>query len=61
VLEKESLMIEGAAALPVAALLAASSRWRDARVVLVLSGSHIAMPVLAAVAQEDVTWQPPQA
>ena len=61
VLEKESLMIEGAAALPVAALLAASSRWRDARVVLVLSGSHIAMPVLAAVAQEDVTWQPPRA
>jgi threonine dehydratase len=59
VLEKESLMIEGAAALPVAALLAAPSRWRDARVILVLSGSHIARSMLAAVAQQVVEWQPP--
>jgi len=61
VLERESLMVEGAAALPVAALLTASSRWRDARVVLVLSGSHIAMPLLAEMAQEHAPWQLPQA
>jgi threonine dehydratase len=46
VLEKQSLLIEGAAALPVAALLAAGDRWRGATVVAVLSGSHIAIPVL---------------
>lgn len=47
VLEKQSLLVEGAGALPVAALLAAGGRWAGARIVLVLSGSHIAMPVLA--------------
>ena len=49
VLERQSVLIEGAAALPVAALLAARDRWRGARVVLVLSGSHIALPALAEV------------
>jgi len=49
VLENQSLLVEGAAALPVASLLAAGDRWRGAKVVLVLSGSHIAMPVLAQV------------
>lgn len=49
VLERQSLLVEGAAALPVAALLAAGDRWRGATVVLVLSGSHIALPVLAQV------------
>ncbi|MGH7632069.1 MAG: pyridoxal-phosphate dependent enzyme [Gemmatimonadales bacterium] len=49
VLERESLLVEGAGALPVAALLAAGKRWRGGKVALVLSGSHIAMPVLADV------------
>ena len=49
VIEKQSVLVEGAAALPVAALLGAGERWRGARVVLVLSGSHISLPVLAAV------------
>ena len=49
VLEQQSLLIEGASALPVAALLAAGARWQGATVVLVLSGSHIAMSVLAEV------------
>ncbi len=47
VLDKQSLLVEGAAALPVAALLAAGDRWRGATLVLVLSGSHIAMAALA--------------
>jgi threonine dehydratase len=46
VLERQSLLIEGASALPVAALLATRDRWRGARVALVLSGSHVALPVL---------------
>ncbi|HEX2452002.1 MAG TPA: threonine/serine dehydratase [Gemmatimonadales bacterium] len=49
VLERQSVLVEGAAALAVAALLAQAERWRGARVVLVLSGSHIAMPVLAGL------------
>jgi threonine dehydratase len=49
VLEKQSQLVEGAAALPVAALLAMGDRWRGATIVLVLSGSHIAIPVLAEV------------
>lgn len=53
VLETQSVLIEGAAALPVAALLATRERWRDARVVLVLSGSHIALPALREVLQGD--------
>ncbi|MGE5230586.1 MAG: threonine/serine dehydratase [Deltaproteobacteria bacterium] len=52
VLERHSVLIEGAAALPVAALLAAPDRWRGARVALVLSGSHIALPALAEVLRE---------
>jgi len=46
VLERQSLLIEGASALPVAALLATRDRWRGARVALVLSGSHVALAVL---------------
>lgn len=52
VLERQSVLIEGAAALPVAALLAARDRWRGARVALVLSGSHIALPTLAEVLRD---------
>ncbi len=52
VLERHSVLIEGAAALPVAALLATRDRWRGARVALVLSGSHIALPALAEVLRE---------
>lgn len=52
VLERHSVLIEGAAALPVAALLATRERWRGARVALVLSGSHIALPALAEVLGE---------
>ena len=52
VLERQSVLIEGAAALPVAALLAARGRWRGARVALVLSGSHIALPTLAEVLRD---------
>jgi threonine dehydratase len=52
VLERQSLLIEGAAALPVAGLLAAGQRWQGARVALVLSGSHIALPALASVLRD---------
>ena len=52
VLERQSVLIEGAAALPVAALIAARDRWRGARVALVLSGSHIALPTLADVLRD---------
>jgi len=52
VLERQSVLIEGAAALPVAALLAARDRWRGARLGLVLSGSHIAVPALAEVLRD---------
>lgn len=52
VLERQSVLIEGAAALPVAALLAARDRWRGARVALVLSGSHIALPTLGDVLRD---------
>lgn len=52
VLERQSLLIEGAGALPVAALLAAGRRWQGARVALVLSGSHIALPSLAALLRD---------
>jgi threonine dehydratase len=54
VLEKHSLLIEGAAALPVAALLTGGNRWRGARAVLVLSGSHIALSALATVLDPSV-------
>jgi threonine dehydratase len=47
ILETHSLLIEGAAALPVAALLQAGQRYRGRTVVLVLSGSHLALPDLA--------------
>ncbi len=49
VLERQSLLVEGAGVLTVAALLGAGGRWLGAKVILVLSGSHIAMPVLADV------------
>ncbi len=52
VLERQSLLIEGAAALPVAGLLAAGRRWQGARVALVVSGSHIALPALAGVLRD---------
>ena len=52
VLERQSVLIEGAAALPVAALIAARDRWRGARIALVLSGSHIALPTLADVLRD---------
>jgi len=53
VLEQQSVLIEGASALPVAALLATRDRWRGARVALVLSGSHIALRVLREVLREE--------
>jgi len=52
VIERQSLLIEGAGALPVAALLAAGRRWQGARVALVLSGSHIALSSLAALLRD---------
>ncbi len=52
VLERQSLLIEGAGALAVAGLLAAGRRWQGARVALVLSGSHIALPTLAALLRD---------
>jgi threonine dehydratase len=52
VLERQSVLIEGAAALPVAALLAARDRWRGARLALVLTGSHIALSTLAEVLRD---------
>ena len=53
VLERQSVLIEGASALPVAALLATRDRWRGARVALVLSGSHIALPALREVLRDE--------
>jgi threonine dehydratase len=47
ILEQHSLLIEGAAALPVAALLAARRRYEGRTVALVLSGAHLALPDLA--------------
>jgi threonine dehydratase len=47
ILERHSLLIEGAAALPVAALLGAGRRFEGQGVVLLLSGSHLALPDLA--------------
>ncbi len=52
VLERQSVLIEGAAALPVAGLLAARARLRGGRVALVLSGSHIGLPTLAEVLRD---------
>lgn len=52
VLERQSVLIEGASALPVAALLATRDRWRGARVALVLTGSHIALPALREVLRD---------
>ncbi len=49
VLERQFLLVEGAAALTVAALEAIRERWRGARVVLLLSGSHLARPALADI------------
>jgi threonine dehydratase len=49
VLERQFLLVEGAAALTVAALEATRERWRGARVVLLLSGSHLALPALAEI------------
>jgi threonine dehydratase len=63
VLEKEFLLVEGAGALPVAALLAAAGRWHGARVVLVLTGSHLSIPMLAQIVAPEArhAWQLPQA
>jgi threonine dehydratase len=52
VLERQSVLIEGAAALPVAGLLAARARLRGGRVALVLSGSHIGLAALAEVLRD---------
>jgi len=52
ILEQHFLLIEGAAALAVAALTTMRERWTGARVVLLLSGSHIARPALAGVVAE---------
>ena len=49
ILETQFLLIEGAAALAVAALTTMGGRWAGARVVLLLSGSHLARPALAGV------------
>jgi threonine dehydratase len=48
-LERHFLLVEGAGALAVAALRANPERWRGARVVLVLSGAHLALPTLADI------------
>ena len=53
ILERHSLLIEGAAALPVAALLGARGRYRGRTVALVLSGSHLALPDLAQLLSGD--------
>ncbi len=49
VVAHHSVLIEGAAALPVAALLRSAARYRGQSVVLVLSGSHIATGALAGI------------
>lgn len=49
ILERHSLLIEGAAALPVAALLGAGPRYRGGSTVLLLSGSHLGLHDLAEV------------
>jgi threonine dehydratase len=52
ILETQFLLIEGAAALAVAALRSLRDRWHGGRVVLILSGSHLALPALAEVLRE---------
>jgi threonine dehydratase len=52
VVTHHSILIEGAGALAVAALLRASGRYRGQSVVLVLSGSHISSALLAEVLGE---------
>ena len=49
VVTHHSMLIEGAGALPVAALVRAAARYRGQSVVLVLSGSHIATGALAGI------------
>ena len=49
VLEKHHLLIEGAAALPVAALLSRAESYRQRRVVLVLTGARISLSALRRV------------
>jgi threonine dehydratase len=48
-----SILIEGAAALAVAALRQSEGRYRGGTVVLVLSGSHIGLPLLASILADD--------
>lgn len=49
IIEEHSMLIEGAAALTVAAFLKTRERWRGKSVALVLSGSHISVRDLAQV------------
>jgi threonine dehydratase len=49
VAEHHSVLVEGAGALSVAALVRAAARYRGQSVVLVLSGSHIAIGALAGI------------
>ncbi|MEE8366778.1 MAG: pyridoxal-phosphate dependent enzyme, partial [Thermoanaerobaculia bacterium] len=49
ILNKHRMLIEGAAAVPVAALLKESDRFKNRRVVVVLCGANISLDLLTEV------------
>lgn len=53
ILVKHHVLIEGAAALPVAALLQNARRWHGKKVVLVLSGSKISLDTLRTIVHQE--------
>ena len=53
ILMKHHVLIEGAAALPVAALLQNARRWQGKTVVLVLSGSKISLDTLRSILHKE--------
>ncbi len=57
VLEKQSLLIEGGAALPVAAFLKNLSFFKDKNIILILSGSRISSQKLSEIICGEHHWQ----
>ena len=45
-LDKENILVEGAAALPVAALIKTNSRFEDRNIILIISGKRISLDKL---------------
>jgi threonine dehydratase len=51
-IEGDHQLVEGAAAVPVAALLKSADRWRGQQVAVILCGGNISLPTLAAITQQ---------